>query len=136
MAEHAGSPSAHPATLLFDGDCGFCTTTARWAERHIAAPGTAVLPWQQANLDAFGLTPAECDESVKFATTDGAVFSGAAAAAAFLRERHGPWHWVGNALTLPVIRQLAAIVYRIVSANRHRLPGGTPACQTVRNEEH
>ena len=31
-------------------------------------------------------------------------------------------------LSLPVIRQLAAAVYRLIAGNRQRMPAGSPAC--------
>jgi predicted DCC family thiol-disulfide oxidoreductase YuxK len=39
------------------------------------------------------------------------------------------WAWVGKALLAPGLRALAAAVYRLVAANRYRLPGGAPACR-------
>ena len=35
---------------------------------------------------------------------------------------------LGAALLLPGVNALAGVVYRWVARNRHRFPGGTPAC--------
>jgi predicted DCC family thiol-disulfide oxidoreductase YuxK len=39
------------------------------------------------------------------------------------------WKAVGVVLQVPPISWLAALVYVVVAKNRHRLPGGTPACK-------
>src|SRR5690606_41327978 len=35
--------------LVYDGDCGFCTSSVRLAERRLA-PGVRAVPWQRAGL--------------------------------------------------------------------------------------
>ena len=44
--------------LVFDGDCAFCSTSARFvSERLRRSPADyAVEPWQRLDLDALGLT--------------------------------------------------------------------------------
>jgi len=133
MAEPRGA-AATDATgpigvLVFDGDCGFCTTSARWFERHIAPADLRVTPWQRTDLAALRLTPGECNDAVQWVNATGDHASGAAAAAAALRASGGLWRPVGVLLDLPGIRRVATIAYRLVAANRHRLPGGTPACK-------
>jgi predicted DCC family thiol-disulfide oxidoreductase YuxK len=39
------------------------------------------------------------------------------------------WRIAGRILLLPGISWMAAHTYRLIATNRHRLPGGTPACQ-------
>jgi predicted DCC family thiol-disulfide oxidoreductase YuxK len=34
-------------------------------------------------------------------------------------------------MLLPVVRVVAAWVYKLVANNRYRLPGGTPACRVA-----
>jgi predicted DCC family thiol-disulfide oxidoreductase YuxK len=114
-------------TLLFDGDCGFCTTTARLAAR--IAPAASVLPWQRADLTALGVREQDARDAVQWVGDDGTVYSGAVAAARLLAAAGGLWKVIGWLLLLPVVRTVAALVYRLVAANRHRLPGGTPACR-------
>jgi predicted DCC family thiol-disulfide oxidoreductase YuxK len=36
---------------------------------------------------------------------------------------------LGRLIRLPVMRTVAAAAYHLVANNRHRLPGGTPACR-------
>ncbi len=116
--------------LVFDGDCGFCTTSARvLSQRLRRSPGDyAVEPWQVLDLEALGLTVAQCDQSVQWVGADGRrEHAEGAIGRALLASR--PWvRPLGAVLLLPVVRPLAGVVYRWVSRNRHRLPGGTPAC--------
>jgi predicted DCC family thiol-disulfide oxidoreductase YuxK len=57
------------------------------------------------------------------------VHGGAAAIGRFLVAAGGAWRPLGRLILLPGIRAVAGVVYRLVAANRHRLPGGTPACR-------
>jgi predicted DCC family thiol-disulfide oxidoreductase YuxK len=117
-------------TLVFDGDCGFCTTSAGLARR--IAPGVQTVAWQHADLAALGLTAEEASARVVFVDDDGTV-SGGAAAVAHLLESAGPgWRAVGRLLLAPGVRSVAEIAYRLVARYRYRLPGGTPACRLPR----
>jgi predicted DCC family thiol-disulfide oxidoreductase YuxK len=112
--------------LVFDGDCGFCTWSAARIQRW-AAGALDVVPWQLADLAALGLTQAQCSASVQFVDADGVASGGAAVARALLRCRE-PWRTVGRALAMPLMRPFVERGYVVVAANRHRLPGATPAC--------
>jgi predicted DCC family thiol-disulfide oxidoreductase YuxK len=114
-------------TLLFDGDCGFCTTTANVAAR--IAPLADVVPYQRADLVSLGVAEDAVAKAVQWVAVDGRVFAGAAAIARLLRSAGRGWRLIGLLLSAPGLRLLAELGYRVVSANRHRLPGGTPACR-------
>lgn len=113
-------------TFLFDGDCAFCLMCARFIARWI--PTTArVMPWQFADLAALGVTRAEALEAVQW--VDGSErLSGPVAIAALLRHSNAFWRPLGWILGAPRSIALAWPVYRWIARNRHRLPGGTPAC--------
>jgi predicted DCC family thiol-disulfide oxidoreductase YuxK len=115
------------ATLVFDGDCGFCTRCVALVPRS-ARRTTRVVPYQRADLVALGLTAAECAEAVQWVADDGSRASGHAAIGHLLRSGGGLWGLLGALLLVPPVSWLAAGVYRLVAANRMRLPGGTPAC--------
>jgi predicted DCC family thiol-disulfide oxidoreductase YuxK len=119
---------AHPATLIFDGDCGFCTTAVLWLQRTLPrVPATA--PFQWTDLADFGLTEDEARSQVWFVTA-GNRYGGAAAVAAVLRGQPSPLlralGWLG---TVPPWSWVADAGYRVVARYRYRLPGGTPACR-------
>jgi predicted DCC family thiol-disulfide oxidoreductase YuxK len=127
------------SVLVFDGDCGFCTTSVTWlADRF---PGAfAAVPYQRTDLDALGLTARECDEKVQWIGDVTAPVTtraqGAAAVGRLLqaggRRRGGTVGLAARglgslALTRPT-SWVADAAYAWVAANRNRLPGGTPAC--------
>jgi predicted DCC family thiol-disulfide oxidoreductase YuxK len=115
-------------TLVFDGDCGFCTTVARHFEKRSFTPLT-IVPWQLADLLALGLTPEQSAEQVYLVTDEGA-FAGAECFAELMRIQGDPFHrGVAWGMRLPGSRQLSTWGYKLVAKNRHRLPGGTPACK-------
>ncbi|RBY97775.1 DUF393 domain-containing protein [Blastococcus sp. TF02-8] len=114
--------------LVFDGDCAFCTRSAEFA-RGILPAGCAVLPWQQVDLATAGLTAERAQREVLWVDRDGAVTGGAPAVARALRAAGGFWLVLGVLLSLPPVRWIAPPVYRLVAANRYRLPGGTAACR-------
>jgi len=117
-----------PALLIFDGDCGFCTTAVTWATRLLPAMPNAS-PFQWTDLQLYGVTPAEATSRVWFAV-GGKRYGGAAAVAAILRRQPVAGlrllGWFG---TVPPWSWLAEVGYRVVARYRHRLPGGTPACK-------
>jgi predicted DCC family thiol-disulfide oxidoreductase YuxK len=120
--------------LVFDGDCAFCSSCARRLER-IGAEAE-IVPWQIADLDELGITAAQAAEAVRWIEADGTLRTGHEAVAAALCTAGRPWRIAGRAILLPGISLLAAAGYRVVARNRHRLPGGTPACATRRVEHH
>lgn len=116
--------------LLFDGDCAFCSTSARLLQRWVR-PDCLVLPYQLVDLPRWGVTRQEAAVEVLLVRREDAavvVSGGAAAIAETLRLGRQPWPLIGSALRAPGVRIAADLVYRAVAANRHRLPGGTPAC--------
>ncbi|GAA0832222.1 DUF393 domain-containing protein [Streptosporangium amethystogenes subsp. fukuiense] len=112
--------------LIFDGDCGFCTTSVRFAERRIGVRAL-VVPWQFADLPALGVTRERAEREVLW-VQGGGVYGGAQAVARLLIAAGLPWSPLGFALRVPPLRWAAQGLYRLIAGNRHRLPGGTPAC--------
>jgi predicted DCC family thiol-disulfide oxidoreductase YuxK len=114
--------------LLYDGDCAFCTTCAQLVERWIR-PDADVIAWQFADLVELGVTAEQATNAVQWVAEDGAVSSGHEAIAAMLASSGAISRFAGRLLLLPGISPIAAKGYVLVAANRHRLPGGTPACK-------
>lgn len=113
--------------LLFDGDCAFCTTCAQLVEKRIR-PDADVVAWQFADLAELGVTAEQASDAVQWIGVDSAVLSGHEAIAAMLGNSGPISRLAARLLLLPGISWIAAKVYALVAANRHRLPGGTPAC--------
>ena len=115
------------ATLVYDGDCAFCTrSVAAIARLRLAEP--RVVAFQHADLPALGLTTAQCEHELQWVAPGGRADGGAQAVARLLLASGPPWTLVGAVLRVPPFRWVAAGLYRLVADNRHRLPGGTPAC--------
>lgn len=114
-------------TLVFDGDCRICSTLAR-ASARILGPRGRVVPFQRADLAALGLTRDQAAQAVWWVDAGGHRARGHVAAARALVAADGVWAALGRALDGPVLGPAAARVYAWVARNRHRLPGGTPAC--------
>ncbi|MFF7989372.1 thiol-disulfide oxidoreductase DCC family protein [Kitasatospora xanthocidica] len=126
--------------LVFDGDCAFCSSCTRWAERYLrqtlASGGWEAVAFQFADLDALdaraggrGEVSAErAGREVLWVTPAGRVHGGAQAVARLLMRSGGVWAYLGAVLTLAPVRPVAGLVYRWVARNRHRMPGGTAAC--------
>lgn len=115
-----------PARLLYDADCAFCTRSAGWALRL----GCAVVPvaWQDADLTAVGLTADQASAQVHLVDGDQRWAGHVAVGQTLLRARRWPVRLTGRLLLARALAPLAARGYRWVADHRHRLPGGTPAC--------
>ena len=118
---------------MYDGDCGFCTTSVRLMER-LRIHADVVIPWQHADLDALGLTPEECTDKLQWVSDDGGHRSGHEAIAQLLLGSRG-WQPVGWLLLAPGVTWVAARLYDWVAAHRMSLPGGTPACAVPSTEK-
>ena len=113
--------------LIFDGDCGFCTSAARkFAD--LAGESAAVAPWQALDLDKFGLTEANC-ATAAYWVQDGQNYRGADAFVHGLQVCSAPWSLIGKLMGIPPIVWIARGVYPIIAKYRHKLPGATDACR-------
>lgn len=121
----------HVPVLVFDGDCAFCTSSVRVATRWIRRMPTTV-PYQFADLERLGLTEDACRDAVQYVARDHRVLAAEDAVAAVLLSAGKGWWLLGALLHVPGVHWLSGVAYRWVARNRHRLPGGTPACQVPR----
>jgi predicted DCC family thiol-disulfide oxidoreductase YuxK len=60
---------------------------------------------------------------------DGRRFRGHAAVARALKVAGGGWRLIGTVVGSRTLEPLTERIYDWVAHNRHRLPGGTPACR-------
>ena len=117
-------------TLVFDGDCAFCSAAVRWAQRW-CRPAVRFVPWQELDLEAHRLTLEAVTTAVQWLpvrTSQRPVPSGAAAVARTLLRSRWPFRPIGALLLVPPLSWAGAGVYGLVARNRYRLPGATPAC--------
>ena len=119
------------AVLLYDGDCGVCTRLSHLVTRSVRRhPGDFVVTAYQHvdDLAALGLTAQACDEALQWVAPSGVISSAQDAVARVLLAGRLPFRPVGAVILAPGVNAVAGAVYRWVALNRHRLPGGTPAC--------
>lgn len=122
--------------LVYDGDCGICTKLSTVVTTRLRArpDDFAVTAYQHVDLPALGLTAAQCDEALQWVAADGRVSSAEDAVARTFLASRMPFRPLGALLRVPGVRAVAGVVYRWVARNRHRLPGGTPACSLPASE--
>jgi predicted DCC family thiol-disulfide oxidoreductase YuxK len=118
--------SAKTPIFIFDGDCAFCSSSARLL-RKITKQKIAIEPYQFLDLASYGLTSEQTARSVYYVTQTES-FSAAKAIARCLIDARTPWSIAGFLMNIPVVISVAELVYGWVANNRHRLPGGTPEC--------
>lgn len=114
--------------LIYDGDCGFCTTTAAWAQSRLPAD-TPVVPWQSLNLDEYGLSTDDVSTAAYWVDDHGATQRGYRAAGHTLIAMGRPWAALGWLALRPPLKWPADIAYKLVARYRYRLPGSTDACR-------
>jgi predicted DCC family thiol-disulfide oxidoreductase YuxK len=127
--EHQTTPAPH--LLVFDGDCAFCSTWVNRLERVLPKPPQTI-PSQWADLDELGLT---ADDVTRYAwyITPSHHYAGHLAVSALLRSQpNALLRFAGHLLATPPFSWVAAVGYRAIALNRHRLPGGTAACRLPR----
>jgi predicted DCC family thiol-disulfide oxidoreductase YuxK len=120
-------------TLIYDGACGFYTTSATWVSRHWTGPGAPIaIPWQQLSVESASELRLSQDDFARSVwwIDGGRVEGGFRAIARALMATHGPLAIVGCIHFVPPVSWVAPLGYRLVAGCRHRLPGGTPACKT------
>ena len=133
MISRVLSKTTKEALLIFDGDCGFCSSSVNWLAKNLRVMPEAQ-PWQFLDLDEYGLTASEASERVWLVTPGrgnrlGKQYGGHLAVSALLR--HQPQFGVrllGWIMRTPPFSLFAAAGYAVIARYRHKLPGGTPAC--------
>lgn len=116
-------------TLVYDGDCGFCTSCVSLLAR-LTRGGYKALPWQRADLEGLGLASEDCRRAVQWLGPAGERAEGADAIAALLIYGGGPMaKAIGRFLGSPAVAPAARRAYGLVAANRHRFPAGRRACR-------
>ena len=121
------------ATLIFDGECGFCRRSASWiTAKWPVGTRARTIAWQRLDaerLAGFGLTTDDA-ASAAWWMTDERAFRGHLAVGHALVATGSGWSLVGRTILSRPVRPFAALAYRGVARHRHRLPGGTAACRT------
>jgi predicted DCC family thiol-disulfide oxidoreductase YuxK len=113
--------------FIFDGDCAFCSSAAR-VMRKMTREVTPIKPYQKLDLPSLGLS-SELTSKAVYYVRDGKFLVAADAIAQLLLDSKTIWMIFGMFLKLPLVKNLARVVYYWIAKNRHKLPGGTPECK-------
>ncbi len=113
--------------LIYDGDCAFCSSSVRFIEKRIRRH-PACEPWQWLDLDSYGVSRDACERAVQFVDDEGRVHPAERGIARVLIHGGKGWAVLGRIILIPGVRHIAGAVYRWISKNRHRMPGGTAQC--------
>jgi predicted DCC family thiol-disulfide oxidoreductase YuxK len=100
-------------TVIYDGECRFCLASVNWLALKLEFKA---VPFQSADLSAFGLTREDCAKEV-IAIFDGTTYRGADAVVALLSAR-------GNRLPATVTSAsgfLGRASYRWIASHRGSL---------------
>ena len=119
--------------LIFDGDCGFCTTSVRLAAR-LPTPAR-IVPYQELDLAPLPVNREECSAALQYVDASGGLYAGHHAVAAFLGDCGGVWRLLAWPLCRQGLDPLWDWVYQWVADHRTSLPGGTPACAVPRRRD-
>jgi predicted DCC family thiol-disulfide oxidoreductase YuxK len=114
--------------LIYDGDCGFCTQSAKWCRRRFKRR-VDVQPWQALDLARYGLTQQDTTTAAYWVDAAGRAHRGHAAVGRALLRMRGGWPLLGLVILIPPFSLLARAGYGWVARNRSRLPGATDACR-------
>jgi predicted DCC family thiol-disulfide oxidoreductase YuxK len=117
-------------TVLFDGDCRFCTGSAHGIQRRFGKARIALRNFQEPG--ALDSTPTVTHDAamkkLHVVTDDGRIFAGAEAIARLVAGVPVVG-WLAFVYYVPGLRQLAELAYGFVARNRYRLFGRTQKCE-------
>jgi predicted DCC family thiol-disulfide oxidoreductase YuxK len=114
--------------LLYDADCGFCTSSVRCALR--LGCQVEAIPWQAwPHLAEFGITPKAATAALHLVDGNRILIGHEAVAVTLRHSSHRVVRIAGRVLGSKALRPLGRRAYAWVAANRYRLPGSTDACK-------
>lgn len=107
--------------FLYDQDCGFCRRSVDIAQEKFRSTADFV-PWQETDLASMGLTSEQTRATAWLVCRDGRKLSGGDAIAGVMVRGRPVAKVLGHVMLLPGVRVLSRAAYRVVAANRHRVP--------------
>ena len=136
VSNHSSLTTNHH--LLFDGDCGICTSFSEVAKRMDRRSQFAIEPYQRYSegvLQRWGLSYAECGRKMQVVSQSGRVYSGTFALNYFLYHQF-PWSLLLIPIYgVPLFLLLEIAAYALLARSRYRVSRclGLKAC-SVRTE--
>lgn len=112
--------------LLIDGNCGFCKA---WTAA-LCVGACESIAWQSLRHSLDQQVRNRLEREAGWLDDTGRIEYGNKAIVRALRASGGLRRILGAIIDLPLLRRLAAVVYRNVARNRYRLPAPPALCQT------
>jgi len=121
-------------TLVFDGDCPFCTACAMLLGLLDRRHRLRLVPFQVPGIcQSLGLSSEECGEAAWAASEVGHLARGAEAILLALGSATGV-RGIPQLYRRPRLRRAADAIYQWVARHRGRLPGVRPYCDSHPDE--
>jgi predicted DCC family thiol-disulfide oxidoreductase YuxK len=117
---------ASAATLIYDGDCGFCNASLNWAYRNLETM-PAALPYKLALLSDYGLSKEEAENAVYLVSAESKLRGHNAISQLFLFQK-GKYKLLGRLMSWRLLSPIMKLGYYLVAKNRRFLPGATDTC--------
>ncbi len=116
-------------TVLYDGDCRFCTRSAHGIQKRFGRARVALRNFQEPGaLEPYpGVTHEAAMKKMHVVMADGRVYAGAEAFARIVASVPVVG-WLAFAYYIPGVKQLADLGYALVAKYRYKLFGRTEAC--------
>jgi predicted DCC family thiol-disulfide oxidoreductase YuxK len=121
------------ALMLFDGDCGICTSFATFAGKIDLKKQFEIIPYQtypEEKLKSWGTSYKQCSEKMQVVTPQSRTYSGAFGMNYFFYQ-FLPWKFLIILFyAIPLFLLLEIIGYALVARNRHLISKwfGLKAC--------
>lgn len=109
--------------VIYDGDCPLCRSFSQIIKKWDKAEIFEFKPAKSVELSGLvqGLNPQDFRTAVVSIKSNGRLYTGVKAVAEILKKLPNGWRFLGIIILLPIIRNLAAIFYRIIAHNRYFL---------------
>jgi predicted DCC family thiol-disulfide oxidoreductase YuxK len=122
--------SSQAMTVLYDGECRFCTRSAHTIQQRFGRERVALENFQEPGaLQHYpGVTHAAAMKKMHVVTADGQVFAGAEAIARIVATVRFVG-WLAYLYYVPGIKQLADLGYALIARYRYKLFGRSEACE-------
>ena len=120
------------ALLVYDGDCAFCTRTLSQLQASLERFPDAH-PWQDLDLNDVGLSRSEVTKYVWLLAGSKRLRGHEVFAALLQAQPAGSFRFLGYLMAVPPFSWLMRLGYFFLARFRHRLPGGTAACEMPRD---
>jgi predicted DCC family thiol-disulfide oxidoreductase YuxK len=119
-----------PATVIYDGKCGFCRTKIQDIQRLDSERQLQFMPRQNAETEQRfpQIKSLELNEGILLIDQHGQIYV-AADAMYEIGRRLPKTRAISSIYRLPIIKQIIQLGYKFIAANRHRLGGSGSSCE-------